>query len=150
MAATDAGARRGVPELVGRARELQVLDARVRSAAAGAGQVVLLAGEPGIGKTRLAEETVALGAGLGMPCRWGRAVEGDGGPPFSPFGQLLRGLHTPAQSTTPAAAVPSGLVAAGVAGPGPLPGALAAQGRFEMFEAVTDLLAAAAEVRLTL
>ena len=84
MAATDAGARRGVPELVGRARELQVLDARVRSAAAGAGQVVLLAGEPGIGKTRLAEETVALGAGLGMPCRWGRAVEGDGGPPFRP------------------------------------------------------------------
>ena len=144
MAATDAGPLRGVPELVGRAGELQVLDARVRSAAAGAGQVVLLAGEPGIGKTRLAEETVALGAGLGMPCRWGRAVEGDGGPPFSPFGQLLRGLHTPAQSTTPAAAVPSGLVAAGVAGPGPLPGVLAAQGRFEMFEAVTGLLAVAA------
>jgi predicted ATPase len=42
--------------LVGRDAELAVLDSLVSRAAAGAGGVVLLAGEPGVGKTRLARE----------------------------------------------------------------------------------------------
>jgi predicted ATPase len=40
--------------LVGREAELTVLDTLVRQTAAGAGGVVLLAGEPGVSKTHLA------------------------------------------------------------------------------------------------
>src|SRR4051812_43960730 len=78
--------------MIGRRRELEVLGARLRSALTGKGQLVLLAGEPGIGKTRLAEEAVALAAGLGLARRWGRAVDGEGGRPFTPFRQVLRSL----------------------------------------------------------
>ena len=47
----------GVTELVGREEELEVLLRRWSKAKIGEGQVVLLSGEPGIGKSRL---TVAL------------------------------------------------------------------------------------------
>jgi class 3 adenylate cyclase/predicted ATPase len=46
----------GVTELVGRAEELELLLRRWLKAKAGEGQVVLLSGEPGIGKSRLTAE----------------------------------------------------------------------------------------------
>src|SRR4051794_24753443 len=98
MAAAEMTSQRGEPVLIGRMRELEVLGSRLRSALAGNGQLVLLAGEPGIGKTRLAEETVALAARMGLACEWGRAVDGEGGRPFRPFGQVLRGLTEPGQN----------------------------------------------------
>ena len=55
--------------LVGRDPELAVLDSLVARTAAGTGGVVLLAGEPGIGKTRLARE-VARRAGE-VSVAWG-------------------------------------------------------------------------------
>ena len=42
--------------LVGRSNELAILDERWNCARAGEGQVVLVAGEPGIGKSRLVRE----------------------------------------------------------------------------------------------
>ena len=48
-----AAAARGLTPLVGRARELGVLMDRFERAGRGAGQVVLLGGDPGIGKSRL-------------------------------------------------------------------------------------------------
>jgi len=53
---------------VGRRRERELLAVLIRAALAGRGQAVLLAGEPGIGKTRLAEETAAMAAAAGMTC----------------------------------------------------------------------------------
>ena len=45
---------------VGRQRELDELTARLEEALAGRGRLVMLAGEPGIGKTRLAAEVSSI------------------------------------------------------------------------------------------
>ena len=50
---------------VGRKWEMEVLQAALENALAGRGRVVLLAGEPGIGKTRLTGEFAAF-AGAGV------------------------------------------------------------------------------------
>jgi predicted ATPase len=52
----EAAAQKGLTPLVGRAEELAVLRRRWEQARTGAGQVVLLNGEPGIGKSRLVQE----------------------------------------------------------------------------------------------
>jgi transcriptional regulator with AAA-type ATPase domain len=52
----DVEAERGLTPFVGRARELQAFQERFEQAKAGEGQVVLIVGEPGIGKSRLLYE----------------------------------------------------------------------------------------------
>jgi tetratricopeptide (TPR) repeat protein len=75
---------------VGRERELAELDAHLAAAAAGHGGLVLLGGEPGVGKTRLLDE-LAVHAGLrGMTALWGRCWEEGGAPPYWPWVQVLR------------------------------------------------------------
>jgi eukaryotic-like serine/threonine-protein kinase len=75
---------------VGREAELAVLTADLDAALGGRGGVVLLAGEPGIGKTRLAEELAAAAAARGALALWGRCWEGEGAPAFWPWVQLVR------------------------------------------------------------
>ena len=52
----EAAVQTGLTPLVGRAEELGLLQRRWDQAKAGEGQVVLLSGEPGIGKSRLVQE----------------------------------------------------------------------------------------------
>jgi len=52
----EAAVQKGLTPLVGRAEELALLQRRWERAEAGDGQVVLLSGEPGIGKSRLVQE----------------------------------------------------------------------------------------------
>ncbi|MDG4826611.1 AAA family ATPase [Asanoa sp. WMMD1127] len=59
-AAVDVGPSSGESGLVGRAAEVDVLARAWRDAVAGRSRLVLVTGEPGIGKTRLAEEAARL------------------------------------------------------------------------------------------
>ena len=79
--------------LVGRDAELAVLDALTTRARAGAGGVVLLTGEPGVGKTRLARAGAERAAGAKVS--WGACRESEGAPPLWPWMQVLRRLGGP-------------------------------------------------------
>lgn len=52
----------------------------------------MLVGEPGVGKTRLADELAAHAQALGVQTLWGRCWEGGGAPAFWPWVQVLRSL----------------------------------------------------------
>ena len=74
---------RGV--FVGRERELERLRGAFDSAFAGRGSVVMLVGEPGIGKTRTTQELETYARLRGAQVYWGRANEQGGAPPFWPW-----------------------------------------------------------------
>ncbi len=75
---------------VGREREMAGLSAAMDAAIAGHGRVVMLAGEPGIGKTRMAQELAAYAELLGAQVWWGSCHEQQGAPPYWPWVQLIR------------------------------------------------------------
>jgi predicted ATPase len=75
---------------VGRALELAQLNNGLAAAIAGHGRLFLLSGEPGIGKTRLAEEFAAQASLQGMRVMWGRCWEGGGAPAYWPIIQIIR------------------------------------------------------------
>jgi hypothetical protein len=71
-------------ELIGRERELQALSDRLDRTAAGAGGLVLVAGEAGVGKTSLAQAAVRDCALLL------RGVSDQGKTPYAPIVTALR------------------------------------------------------------
>jgi AAA ATPase-like protein len=81
---------------VGREAELVEIRAALERAAAGQGALVLLAGEPGIGKTRLADEASDDARARGFEVVWGRCWEGEAPPAYLPWTQVLRALAAPA------------------------------------------------------
>ena len=84
--------------LVGRDRELGELLEGLDAAASGRGGLFLLAGEPGIGKSRLADELASRARELGHGVLWGRGWEDAGAPPFWPWVQALRSYVRSADS----------------------------------------------------
>ena len=50
----------------------------------------MLVGEPGIGKTRTAQELADLAKYSGYQVMWGRCYEGEGAPPYWPWVQPVR------------------------------------------------------------
>jgi DNA-binding SARP family transcriptional activator len=77
---------------VGREEELERLVAQARAAHAGRAGVALIAGEPGIGKSRLAEALAAEAERMGATVHWGRCWEAGGAPAYWPWVQSLRAL----------------------------------------------------------
>ena len=75
---------------VGRDAELARLHDALDDAFAGRGSVVLLAGEPGVGKTRTAEEFCARASHRDARVLAGWCYEGEGAPPYWPWVQVLR------------------------------------------------------------
>ncbi len=74
---------RGV--FVGRQKELERLRKAFDEAFAGRGGIVMLVGEPGIGKTRAAHEVETYARVRGAQALWGRAHESSGAPAYWPW-----------------------------------------------------------------
>jgi DNA-binding CsgD family transcriptional regulator len=140
---------------VGRRHELGVLRAALEHAFSRRGRGVMIAGEPGIGKTRTAQEFSEHAAQQGAGVLWGRCHEEAGAPPYWPWVQIIRSLL---QSRSPEA--PLGDLGPGAADIADLTPEMrdrllesssgarlkdTAEARFRMFEAIRRLLAAACE-----
>src|SRR4051794_683184 len=139
---------------VGRERELAELSDALARVAAGQGQVVLLVGEPGIGKTRTAEELVAQARARGLVVLWGRANEWEGAPPYWPWVQLLRAYLRGRASDDPRAVFGSGAAEIAQIVPElreclpetPAPPQLEPeQARFRLFDSITSFFKRVAE-----
>jgi predicted ATPase len=87
-----ASGRSGRPSrpFVGRRRELGELREALDEAAAGHGVVVVLTGEPGIGKTRLLQEVAHRATADGWGVFTGRCWEEGGAPAYWPWIQVVR------------------------------------------------------------
>lgn len=84
------GPERPTAPVVGRDREMAVLEAALADARAGAGRLVEVVGEGGIGKSRLVAEL--LGAGRDMQLVRGPSDEYGSSTAYLPFRRLLRDL----------------------------------------------------------
>jgi DNA-binding CsgD family transcriptional regulator len=89
-----------VDAFIGREMELKALMSSLDLMRSGRGGLVLLAGEPGIGKTRLAEEACGHARSRGSRIAWGRCVELEGAPAYWPWIQVLRSLADTRASAT--------------------------------------------------
>ncbi len=76
--------------VVGRHREMGELKAALDDALSGRGRVVMLVGEPGIGKTRTAQELASYAETSGAQVLWGWCYEEEGAPPYWPWVQPIR------------------------------------------------------------
>src|ERR1044072_5382239 len=76
--------------LLGRDRELALVGSLLDDLALSRGNLLLLTGDPGIGKTRLAEVVAARGRALGAEVAWATAWQGDGALPLWAWAQILR------------------------------------------------------------
>lgn len=96
----DAGSSRATPRVfVGRRREVAILQAALDDAMSGHGRLTMIAGEPGIGKSRLALETAAYAGLRGAQVLRGRCHEA-GAPPFWPWIEVIRSHVNEADAST--------------------------------------------------
>jgi DNA-binding CsgD family transcriptional regulator len=77
------------PQVIGRDEEIAVLTGAIDGLAQGRGGAVLLVGEAGIGKSRLAREFRAIAEARGLKAFVGRAVQSDNPVPFRPLREAL-------------------------------------------------------------
>jgi DNA-binding SARP family transcriptional activator len=80
------------PSFVGRDDAIARLEHAVEDAIAGRSRIVLVEGEPGIGKTSLVNELTARVADSGIDVCWGRCHDDEGAPALWPWVQVVRGL----------------------------------------------------------
>lgn len=81
--------RRHERQQIGRDRERALLHARFDEALAGSGSIVLIAGDPGIGKTLLLDTVAQQAESVGATVLRGGMSEDEGMPPYLPFLEAL-------------------------------------------------------------
>ncbi|HWN34862.1 MAG TPA: BTAD domain-containing putative transcriptional regulator, partial [Pseudonocardia sp.] len=86
----------GLEQLIGRNTQLTRIQEALQAMAAGTGWLMVLEGEAGIGKTRLAEATRDLAEAQGIRTVWSSAMRDLAAPPLWPWEQVLRTLGLPA------------------------------------------------------
>ena len=94
---------------IGRQQEMAHLAKALDSARQGRGQVVLLAGSGGMGKTGLVQQLATRAEQVGMPVLWGRCLEEPGAPPYWPWRQLIRSYLRGSGDAQPAETLGAGL-----------------------------------------
>jgi DNA-binding CsgD family transcriptional regulator len=77
------------PVLIGRAVEIADIAEAAKQARIGTGRVIVLTGEPGVGKTRLAQHAASFARDLGLAVAVGRAVSDGAAPPWRPISEAL-------------------------------------------------------------
>ena len=145
--------------IVNRVRELSKLRAGVDEALLGRGQIFTISGEPGIGKSRVADEAAKYSIANGALALWGRCWEGGGAPTYWPWVQIVRDLTNSSDLSSLAKWMDTG--AAEIAQIVPelrsrLPGipelpdstlAKPEQARFRLFDSMVSFLRRSAEAR---
>ncbi len=130
--------------LVGRARELEQLEQTYAEISA-SGQLFVIQGEAGIGKTRLAQEFIDHAAARGARVLTARGYAEQRALAYAPFVQTLRAALRESENAKRAAQLPAPLLADAARllpelAPAPQTDALGSQARF--FDAVTELILA--------
>jgi DNA-binding SARP family transcriptional activator len=142
--------------LIGRARELAKLLEGLEGALSGQGRLFLIAGEPGIGKSRLADELSTRARARGARVLVGRCWEAGGAPAFWPWVQALRTYISEAEADALRAELGRGAADVAQILPElreiltdlPAPPSLESEGaRFRVFDAMASFLRKAATSR---
>jgi len=142
--------------LVGRTREVAEIARALGDAENGHGRLVLLAGEPGIGKTSVADAATALAEARGFAVLWGRCWESGGAPAYFPWLGVLSAMARELDDETLASVLGDGAPVLGEilpelrrrlpppsAGANPPP----EEARFRVFRAIVALTREAARTR---
>ena len=142
---------------VGRQEELSELKAALEDALSGQGRLVMLAGEPGIGKTRTTQELATYAETQGAQVLWGWCYEEEGAPPYWPWVQPIRAYvlqrdpEVLSSQMGPGAAVIAEIVPGireKIPGMDPPPALESPeQSRFRLFDSITTFLKTAASSR---
>jgi predicted ATPase len=141
-------------EFVGRQREMGELKVILEDALSSRGQLLMLVGEPGIGKTRTAQELASRAEASGARVLWGWCYEAGGAPPFWLWTQPIRSYIQQSDSAQLQSEMGPG--ASDIAeviyelreklpGLEPPPALEPEQARFRLFDSITTFLKKAAQ-----
>ncbi|WP_230193718.1 ATP-binding protein [Streptomyces coriariae] len=136
---------------IGREEELARLSGVLERARGGESRAVLIAGDAGVGKTRVLDEVATRAARSGMTVLTGHCVDlGDVGLPYLPFTEILGLLAADERFAAVLAAHPlvDRLLGAGTDADetGPAPRSGSGEGRLRLFEGMAALLADLSDV----
>lgn len=150
---TEVNNRSAPGSFVGREREIERLSAGLETVLSGHGQLFLIEGEPGIGKSRLAHEVCAKAEARSVRAVWGRCWEGGGAPAYWPWIQIFRslgdssGLEPILQPNSSALVSDAAAEQSSIASELMFAGSAADRKRFMLFDALNQHLQRASEAR---
>ncbi len=141
---------------IGRHREMANLETALEEALSGHGRVVMLVGQPGIGKTRTAQELAATAEQRGAHVVWGWCYEGEGAPPYWPWVQPIRSYVNQSEPEQLRSELGSGAsdvsgivpeIRAKLPNLEPVPSLEPEQARFRLFDSIATFLSRASETQ---